>query len=306
MLFEIGTLAAGTLANVKVEQTLSNRNCEGVLVSFADPTDVLKISMSVELQSKEDGNGILMPEVPICPFVELADILLGGGFGATYVEKAEADGTDKSIQRSAYLVRPFGTAVLSGDDKLIIRLKTTGTLTGEVRAMSLDTGPCAERLLKVSEKQRTDAQFKDVERILAYNQATDAEDDPVATETLGACKVLLRGPNGDQQFDVRDAWDLTRAVGRIESEGTRRTVVIYEDEQVKAPGASVTVTLSGTNAGNYVVYGLERFTPPQRSANAQATLINTLKARTDNLRDTQPEKFAGLAVQNRLIALKAA
>jgi hypothetical protein len=315
MLFDIGTIPASSAVGVKAEQSISNRTVNGIICAFDVPATVAKTSLQVELQnsSGEDGeNVILIPEMQMLPFVERADVQFGCGYGDTFSEQAvAATGSTPTtdIPRLAAYIK-LGRINLTGDDKLIVRVKvaTTFAATDGCRVLGLDTGPGPENILRFVEKPAGDAVFSDCEEAWLYRTSGDADDRQMSALTLGAVTVVMRTPNGAFNYDVRDAWDATRALGRIEANGTRRTALLYDDTMVSAPGASVSVTLGGTNATEkaaYSIIGVERYTNLNRAKRVNAAVRAELKSRLEKLGSAAPDKLDALILQGKVASPRA-
>lgn len=314
MIFEIGTIPASSAVGTKAEASISNRTVNGLVVHFDTPATVAKTSIQLELQSAsgdKDGqdNIILIPEMGIYPFVERADIQFGCGFGDAFAEQALAATGSSAVadipQLAAFI--KIGRIVLSGNDKLIVRVKvsTAYGATDGCRVVGLDLGPGPESILRFVEKPAGDAVFSDVEEVYVYRTSGDTNDKQFSELTLGQLTVVMRTPNGAFNFDARDAWDTTRAIGRIEANGTRRTVCVWDDSQVSAPGGSVSITLNGTEKGNYSVLGVERYAERSRAEVSNTVVRSELKGRLEKLQRTNPDKFAALALSGKVVNPRA-
>lgn len=305
MLFEIGTIPASSAVGTKVETSVSGRTVNGLIVHFDSPATVAKTNISLELQSEDSETVILCPEMNILPLVERADVQFGCGYADTFTEQAlAATGTTATAdipQVAAYI--KLGRINLVGADKLIVRVKvaTVYAATDGCRAVGLDLGPGPESILRFVDKPAGDAQFNDAEEVWIYRTSGDANDHQFADLTLGTLIVSLRTPNGAYSCDGRDFWDVTRAIGRIEANGTRRTAAVWDDSTIACPGGSVSCTLSGTEKANYSVLGVERYTDAERAKRISANVRSDLKGRLERLVRTNPEKFQALALNGKVV-----
>ncbi len=300
----LASIAASAPATTTSGKTFSTERISGFVCSVSAYTAIDKLGLTVSLNTPELGVKSLVPNFPLYPLVERADMQGGVDLGGMQVIQTDSNAATETedIQQVDFYV-DLGHIILTGEDSLdaFFTVRTAFSAGETLTAWTLDRGNRPEKILQVVTQSTTNFKVSDVEELYVYRSATPgaADQDAYALTADQLVCTLTRG-NNERTFDCRAAYSATRALGNVGAQGTRRTAFLYLDKEVSDPDGSVTVNLTGAQAGNYSLFAVCRVAERNRAqVSAEIFASNVMQSR-NALLGRDPGKLAALQMAGRV------
>lgn len=292
-------LPASAPAGTVVKGAASQEGVSALLIVADTLSALVSLTLKWTLQTRA-GTETVIPSLPVRFLAERADY-----FGGFSLDESEAIAAIQAalttltvpavgLNQTAYAWVDIGHQQLSGDDEVSFQLTTSGTgVGGVVRAYAVDVPGRKEELHKFVEKPDGQSIFKLAREVWAYNQVRD-----IYAAGWGECliktNVGVGGSTRERSADVKAFNAMTACTGNFSSQGPGRSALLHREPRKVVTDGSITVTKTGTNLGDYTVFGLERLYLPGRT--------------TENIRDEAARTATvRLAVEHRdPLAAKAA